>query len=179
MKLLNPYFNLYQALAHSSNTFEQLPAEIRKNLIWAYSWSIPTTEAILKLTEHSPLLEAGAGTGYWAWLCEQAGGQITAFDRNATAAPHWTAVHAGDASWIVRHPDKTLFLCWPPLDDRFAADCLTAYAGQWLFYVGEFRGRTADTAFHEHLEREFTLDSTVQLPCWPGFSDRLHLFRRK
>ena len=79
MQIINPYFELYAALASRP---EALQLDLRKKLIWAYSWAIPSNEVILKIAQHSPLLEVGAGTGYWSWLLRQARADIIATDRD-------------------------------------------------------------------------------------------------
>ena len=45
-----------------------------------YAFAVPTAEAIAVLKRHCPLVEVGAGTGYWASLVRQAGGDVTALD---------------------------------------------------------------------------------------------------
>jgi hypothetical protein len=45
----------------------------RHALVDRYGWAIPTDEAIAALVELSPLVEIGAGRGYWAHLLRQAG----------------------------------------------------------------------------------------------------------
>ena len=63
--LLNPYRDAHRALGANP------PDGVRKPLIWAYAWAIPSDEAIHAIAELGPLLELGAGTGYWAWLLRQ------------------------------------------------------------------------------------------------------------
>src|SRR3954447_23075729 len=43
-----------------------------------YAWAVPNEEAIDVLVEHSPLIEVGAGRGYWARLAAEAGADIIA-----------------------------------------------------------------------------------------------------
>jgi hypothetical protein len=47
-----------------------------------YAWAIPNPEAIATLVQHSPLIEIGAGRGYWAALAAAEGADILAFDPN-------------------------------------------------------------------------------------------------
>lgn len=47
--------------------------------IWSchiYSYATPSIESIDKLVNYAPLVEIGAGTGYWAYLIEQRGKQL-------------------------------------------------------------------------------------------------------
>lgn len=176
MKLLNPYLDLFRALESES---PELQLAVRKKLIWAYSWAIPNDEAIAALLECSPLIEMGAGTGYWSWLLRQAGANVLAYDLNPHAPPHWTSVEQGDESIVPSHSDRTLFLCWPSYQEPMAFQALSQYSGKWVAYVGEMGGRTADDSFHRLLSASFELKREVLIPVWPGFLDRLYLFERR
>src|SRR5688500_10600535 len=108
---LNPYLDLYQILSDQS---PQLQLLARKKLIWAYSWAIPSLEGIHAISQYSPIVELGAGTGYWAWLLSQVGAQVTAFDHEPLQVPRWHSIEQGDESMVHRYSDRALFLCWPP-----------------------------------------------------------------
>lgn len=172
----NPYLELFNELVLADRA---LIESVRKKLIWAYSWAVPSREAIAELVLRQPLVEIGSGTGYWAWLVAQAGGRIIAYDREPLQPPKWIEVIEGEASRVRDHADATLFLCWPPYKDPMAADALAHYHGDTVIYVGEFRGRTADDLFHTRLEADWILERELKIPSWPGFRDALHVFRRK
>jgi hypothetical protein len=178
--LLNPYGDLFVELMNAEIDPPALAA-IRKKLIWAYSWAVPSREAIAEIARHSPLIEIGAGTGYWAWLLAQAGADVLAYDRNAPAPPHWAEVREGGPEVIERWSERSLFLCWPPLDDSLAAGCLARYRGEVVLHVGELGegARTGDSNFQRRLLEEFALEREVALPGWPGYADRLTVWRRK
>jgi len=72
-------------------------------------------------------------------------------------------------------------------------NALRAYKGDTLFYVGEWEGRsgllammsprtqcglTAGRTFQDEIRAAWKLVETVPLPRWPGFCDRLYIFRR-
>jgi hypothetical protein len=183
LPILNPYFELTRTLFSSQIDAASLDAS-RKKLIWAYSWAIPSPEAIEKIdeiTRHSPLLELGAGTGYWGWLLRQAGARINCWDANPGAGPHWSEVEYGTPEMMSELPDlaeRTLLLVWPPLDEPMAEQALEHFTGRRVVLVGEWRGRTGSSAFHDHLEREYALDRTIEIPRWPGFHDSIRIFSR-
>ena len=54
--------------------------EARAGLVRRYGLAIPTDEAIAACVARSPLVEIGAGLGYWASLIAQQGGDIAAYD---------------------------------------------------------------------------------------------------
>jgi hypothetical protein len=176
MKLFNPYLDLFRLI---SELPEDSQLQMRKKLIWAYSWAIPHDEAIERIAQFSPLLELGSGTGYWAWLIAQARGRIQCFDLEPRQPPRWFETQFGDSQIVSQSSEFTLFLCWPPLNTPMASQALAGYRGTHVLYVGEWRGRTADSHFHDQLEREWNLLERIPLPHWPGFSDDLFLFKRK
>src|SRR4051812_25298577 len=113
--ILDPYGDLFRLLMGLRASPEAIDA-IRKKLIWAYSWAVPSPEAVEEIARHSPIIEIGAGTGYWAWLLSQAGSDVVACDANVVAPPHWFAVREGGPGVLSEHSERALFLCWPPLD---------------------------------------------------------------
>lgn len=174
--LLNPYLELFQSLSGAGT---ELQLSIRKKLIWAYSWAIPSTEAVHFIAQYSPLVEIGAGTGYWAWLLEQASARVKTFDIEAGQPPHWHPVQRGGPTSLTEFSDHTLFLCWPSLDSDMAINALNNYSGKHVIYLGEWEGRTADGSFHQALLEGWSLIHEVTIPVWPGYKDKIYLFASK
>ena len=160
----------------------------RRELCARYAWAIPDDPALDALAALGPIVEAGAGSGYWAALLAARGVDVVAYDAVVPGtAPsefgHWLMWHpvrAGGPERLAGHDDRALLLCWPPYDDPFAHDCLRAYTGTTVAYIGEPAGGcTGDDAFHELLERDFTVVETVTIPTWPRMYDRLTVHRRR
>jgi hypothetical protein len=154
-----------------------------------YAWAIPDQEALDILVQHSPLIEIGAGRGYWAALAAAEGADIIAFDPvppNSDGANSWHRqpgtffkVVQADLEIVSRHPDRTLFLCWPPFNSDAALRTLRAYKGQTVIYVGD-EGQVAGTPqFYAELSTDFTRIQVVDIPRWPGINDRLEVWRRR
>lgn len=177
--LLNPYFDIYRALTHLDPS---LQLTLRKKLIWPYAWAIPSDEVIEMIVSFCsgfPVIELGAGSGYWAWLLEQAGLRVAAFDSNAAQPPHWIEVkEVAYLNWQA-HFQHTLFLCWPSLNSNMAIDALRNYLGNRVIYVGEWLGRTADAEFHQQLSQSWTLIHSHPIPNWPGYSDKIYIFDKE
>lgn len=173
--MLNPYLDLFRRMENQSAEFKN---SIRKRLIWAFSWAVPNDEAIQAIAAcGSSIVEVGAGTGYWAWLLGQAGCIVRAFDREPNQPPRWSEIDRGGSEVLRQSDAETLLLCWPPYQDAMAFDCLMAFRGRTVAYVGEgYGGRTGNDAFHAELERTWKLERTVAIPQWPGFHDRLWLY---
>jgi hypothetical protein len=112
-----------------------------------YSWAIPNDDALVEVAKFTPLIEIGAGTGYWAWLLRQLEVDILAFDKNPPGHPlksryhptavTWTEVLSGDESVLDSIDNRTLFLCWPPSNHPMAFNTLSRFRGSTFLFVGE------------------------------------------
>ena len=58
--------------------FEDL--DYRRYWIQKFSYAIPNDEALDLILSYSPIVEMGAGLGYWAYLLDQKGCDIVAYD---------------------------------------------------------------------------------------------------
>lgn len=171
----------------------------RRELAALLAWAIPAEGALDVLARHAPLLECGAGTGYWAALLRARGADVVACDADPPGRPAadtgagtgnryhdtrrrpWTPVGTASAGGAVAaNQDRTLFLCWPPHDDDSASyAALRAYRGDVLLYVGGGPGGPTGTVrFHRELELNWSPAEQVALPTWPGLRDRLVVYRR-
>jgi len=160
--------------------------DVREFLVHRYAWGTPTEEILRKVQASGPIVEMGAGSGYWAWLLRTLSADIVAYD--AFAGPRrnmnvsslsgisWTEVGFGGPEVLTDHSDRTLLLCWPPAGDM-AFRCLDYWKGDVLAYVGD-PSVTADEAFHARLRQEFREISRIRAPSWPGISDYLTVWRR-
>ncbi|KAJ1391800.1 hypothetical protein B484DRAFT_284306 [Ochromonadaceae sp. CCMP2298] len=78
-----------------------------------YAWAIPNERALRILTSFSPLIEIGAGKGYWAALLRLVEVDILAYDKKV-AVDCWTEVLKGGPK-MLQQPEaegRTLFLCY-------------------------------------------------------------------
>jgi len=156
----------------------------RYDLVTSHSWAVPTDEALAAIAKHSPagVVEIGAGTGYWAGLLRGRGVDVVAYDiepyRNSQAAAQWSEVKRGNHMYVMKHPERTLLLCWPPYGQPMAAMALRRYKGNVVIYIGEWRAATADDEFHEMLE-SWDEKEVVSLPQWPGIRDDMYVYYRR
>jgi hypothetical protein len=126
--------------------------EARLHLAWRLSYVLPQQELLELVRRHSPLVELGAGTGYWAYRLRLLGADIVAYDvapvgserenRYHPGAGAWTEVLAGDLDALAKYEDRTLFICWPPAYSALWK-ALRSYRGPTVIYVGDWGGRTA------------------------------------
>jgi hypothetical protein len=152
-----------------------------------YAYVFPSDFTLAMLAGLGPLVELGAGTGYWAHRLRSIGVDIAAFDQapvdgeraNRYHAPTrpWTRVEQGDQTVLSGHADRALFLCWPPVFSSLG-DCLTYYHGNTVACIGDGGYRTAKL---DHLHEAFTKVATVAvlaLDPYPGVRPQLTIWKR-
>ncbi len=132
-----------------------------------YAYVLPSEATLAMLAGLAPLVEIGAGTGYWAHRLRSIGVDIVAFDQapvdgeraNRYHSPTrpWTHLEPGDQTVLPSYPDRALFLCWPPLFSSLG-DCLTYYRGDTVAYIGDGGYRTARL---DHLHEAFIKIATA------------------
>ena len=218
----NPLLELYRDLC----AFDPLAPEddrdaIEERFEWRtclctyFAWAVPTHKALATIRAlEQPVLEIGAGTGYWAWLLATAFGvDILAYDLPDS---HGGQKHrfrhdiVGDGGVEKvssdEHAGRALMLCWPDIvgdsapDDAdrgtFGLDCLRAYRGTTVVYIGELGpevvraakgwgdpfppgGSSASAAFQDELRAGYDLSERVRLPNWPPYNSHLWIWKRK
>lgn len=174
----------------------------RDFLVQKYSWAVPTEEAIRRIAELSPIVDWGAGNGYWAWLLREAGADVDAYSIDPGNNDSCTAIFPNkvndeptvkrldpSGAWTdvkkCKSPTKlrslkaqTLLLVWPPYDDPMAADCLQQFKGEVVVHVGEHRACTADDTFFDMLEKDWEEVDCIEIPSWNGIHDDVWIWRR-
>jgi hypothetical protein len=181
----NPYLELALFLTNASPDEQRLLDldERRRELASLFSRAIPTEPALAVLAKYAPLVECGAGRGYWTALLRARGVDALAYDlapRGGGRQP-WTQVQrAASAAAARRHGERTLVLCWPPYDDDDASyGALRAYRGDVVIHIGERdEGASGSVRFHRELRLNWTLAEELELPYWPRLQDRLMVYRR-
>lgn len=151
-----------------------------------YSFAIPTKKAIRELVALSPVVEMGAGTGYWSMLIGEGGGEVLSFDKylgkvNKYAfTKSYGVVQQGDENTLQGLGGRyCLLLCWPNYNTSFACDCVMAFRGNRLVYIGEGEGGcNANLDFFQLLDKDWTVTKNIDLPQWPGLNDRLSVYQR-
>ncbi len=186
----NLYYYEWKRLVEDEEDLFNFSAYVnRKNLVRKYAWAVPDERALDIITKlNQPIVEMGAGTGYWARLLRDKGVNIITYD---TAPPRrsgnqwghdkqYTNVRRGGPNILVNHSERALFLCWPPYDADMAENCLRQWKGSYLIYVGEgYGGCTANDSFFKIIEDEFDILTQYQIPQWPGVHDELIILKRK
>lgn len=146
-----------------------------------YAYAIPSPETIgwmAQFCSGRPVVEIGAGRGYWAAQMSRAGITVDAYEIDPPDKAHnvsfpqvngqtdvWYPVTGIDAAREAAWSDHVLFLCWPPgWGDTMASDILAQFevaGGDRLIYIGEPKGgKTGNDAFFEALSSHWKLEST-------------------
>jgi hypothetical protein len=185
-------YSWYDRLARSRRLYAKRSDRVDRR--WAlssvYAFAIPTDEALALIASFGPVVEIGAGTGYWAMLLRSRGCDVLAYDELGAAWEGWfpagttyTEVEKGDVDKAAEHADRTLLLVWPPYASTMVLDALTAYreaGGRRLIYVGEPHGGcTGDDGFHEALDADWAETHKLTIPQWLEISDYLAVYERR
>lgn len=163
----------------------------RYGLCTAFAFSICTPGDltwIKQLIGARGIVEIGAGRGYWAYMLEQAGVTVHPYDMHVpgdtsyffNTSGTFTDVHRGDHNAVRDHDSDVLFMSWPSYDEPWAYEALRAYRGDMVIYAGEGDGGcTADDAFHDLLESDWTwLSTSSKHMTWWGIHDTLTAYVR-
>ena len=182
-------------------------ANVQKPLQETYACAIPNDAALDALVDlGKPIVEIGAGSGYWGALLRERGVDIVLYDAQPPTAEgangffgaNFAGVEEGGAEVAAAHPERALLLVWPfsaEFADAFAggaesvaaawdAAALAAYAGDTVVHVGELSTTpgcmvTTSPAFKRKLPAGWELQRTVAIPNWPGAADVLTVWTRR
>jgi hypothetical protein len=178
----NPYLEQFVTLNHRDfDTFMR-----RRDFVQEFAWAVPSDEAIKAIIGQGPVVEIGAGNGYWASLIAQVGGDIVATDIGSEQFKFTKQWHPteklGALSAVEKYgANRALLSVWPCYQQHWATEALLAYQGDTFIYVGESSwGCTGDAELHAIREDETKWKETLclRLPQWDGIHDELIVYKR-
>lgn len=176
----------------------------RREAIARWAFAVPDDEALDLIASYGPVVEIGAGTGYWARMLGERGCDVAAYDLMGEDWERWFPagqygdVKHGGTEMVEKHGDRTLLLVWPYMD-TMAEDALRRYeavGGQRVVYVGEGEGGcTASAEFFtmlvklgmdedehgencQHDKAAWREVESLALPQWDGVNDWLWVYER-
>ena len=92
---------------------------MRRELVKLYAWAVPMPRVLDRFASHSPIVEVGAGGGYWALLLRGLGADVLALDEkpyeNHWVERGWGGVEVGGPDDLKTIEGRALLLCWPPM----------------------------------------------------------------
>lgn len=168
-----------------------------------YAYAVPSPETIhwMKTAcEGRPILEIGAGRGYWAAQLAQAGLTVRAFDSEPPDSAENISFPQADGQrdvWhevqqvrdltkcVEEHADHALLLCWPPgWGNPMAIDTLRAFenvGGETVVFIGQSRGgMNATDEFFDSLSEHWTMTSEdAKFVSWWNLRDVAQKWTRR
>lgn len=169
----------------------------REKFIQKYGFAILWSGAIEAIRPHAPLVEIGAGSGYWTYELQSHGIDCIATDTMEGSYGFFTRDNPDDPErrWnkqyveieklnsveaVRRYPNRNILTVWPDYDAPWAADALDIFTGQTVIYMGEGYGNaTADDRFHIMLEQRFGNQESIPMPHFEYSYDRELLICQK
>lgn len=101
-------------------------------------------------------------------------------DPEYRSAPFFPVIE-GDVNVAARHPDRVLFLCWPPYDQDMGVTALRAFTGDSLVFIGEGSGGcTGDDDLFAVLDEQWNLRAECETHVsWDAIHDGLSYWTRR
>jgi hypothetical protein len=154
---------------------EQASSIVSYDLLARYSEAVPTRSAVDSLRDLGPLIEVGAGAGYWARLLMDIGADVIATDEVQPEAngwyegmTAWTEIQQVDATDAVkRYSERTIFACWPPRGNGYMTRVLRQTSQRTLALITEGRPHIGSDPLYDELEGSWLLTEVVDLPHLP------------
>ena len=160
----------------------------RQGLARRFSYVLPEAHLLEVVRRHSPLVELGAGTGYWTYLLRVMGADVIAYDNTPVSGPRenryhldvspWTDVLQGDLPVLSHHGDRSLFVCWPPTYSALW-EALTFYEGRCVIYVGDHGVRAARLAGLGDAFHRVEVHPAIAMDPAPGRPPELSVWLRR
>jgi hypothetical protein len=176
------HYSEYDFVGFDMNEYDRQKANeaTREDLVKKYAWAVPSPGSLSVIARHGPIVEIGAGNGYWAYLLRAMGVDIVAYDKRVKDQFNpWITVERGGANRVRSHPDRTLFLCWPPYWNNMAYNALRWYRGDKVIYVGEgWGGCTGNDSFFELLGKEWHEIDGISMFQFRGIRDHMAVYER-
>ena len=163
----------------------------RMAAIKEFGFAVLTREVIEVLRSYAPLLEIGAGSGYWAYELNNAEVPCVATDPEPYSCVRtdlealWLPVVRLSADEAIKRygAGRALLAVWPSYNQDWCAAALEqhhAADGQWAIIAHEGVGNCiGNDRMFDVLARDWVSHRIVELPQWSGIRDYLEIFRRR
>ncbi|HNX23509.1 MAG TPA: hypothetical protein PKG60_05645 [Spirochaetota bacterium] len=198
LRLYNPYLENLKKIIDENNNLDveelaSLLLTYRNDFVTDYCFTIPYYDILKKVASYSPIVEIGAGSGYWARCLSKMGADVIAYDSfppgnqspwewykvNSWFDDSWYNIIEGDESVSAGHPDRALFMAWPVPMNPMAYNALVNYknaGGRTLIYIGNPHPESSgDEFFYQLLYRHKEIEN-IDLYSWPGINEKLLIY---
>lgn len=177
--------------SHLGDTMRETRA--REDYIDQFGFAILSMGAVEAIRPYQPLVELGAGSGYWSYELQRFGIDVIATDPfdemfwsfRREKRERWQKLYTSieklnSVEAIRKYPKRVPLIVWPSYDESWAADALDIYTGETVIYFGEGEGNaTADDRFHQLLDTNFADQHYVRMPHFWGCYDRWLIIAKK
>jgi len=171
---------------YRASSYRMYGEPLRGQYSHRFGYGIPCSEAIDHIAELGPLIEVGAGNGFWTYWLRRAGCDVVAADPQA---PDPYTGHAwiddmlieDGVQAVLRNPGRSILMVWPRYDTLWPTHVVHAMrATQVLCYVGEgpFGASAHPSTFAALQARGFTLTRLLSVPNWPMSSGHLAIYAK-
>lgn len=166
---------------------------IGQHLCQKYAWAVPDERTLQIIRHFQPIVEIGAGKGYWAKLLRDRNTDIIAVDKYLCDKT-WTEVIEGDSKILcdASMAGRTLLLCYPDENEPVSVNCLEHYTGEYVIHIGEMIttggtisgppqapfGRTTSSDFQVELATQFHCLLVSPIQAFPFSRDTISIWKR-
>lgn len=178
------YEKVWSSTGGRYNGFDRYMA--RAACVNKYGFAIPTMEALNALLQLGPIIEVGAGSGYWAYELRKLGADIVASDLETDESTKrwktkWTEMEKISAvEAVAKYRDRSLFMCWPSYEEDWSGLALAEYRGDRFALVAEDRlGCVGGRTLWDEIDANWEETRHIHIPQWDGIHDGLSIYRRK
>jgi len=171
--------------------FDGYQLNFRRTFVSRFSFAIPNDEALTIIAGQGPILEIGAGSGYWAYEIAKRGVDIISTDINPVPEggrdegglhfnkSYHPVLKMSALEALAAYQNRSLLIVWPSLNESWAYEAIDAYQGSSIIYVGENEGGCcADDRFFTLLYKRFEPQKRVKIPYWECIYDEMTVFTR-
>lgn len=163
------YYEEYKRVISSGSYKQKTWRGERGELTQKFAWAVPNEECVRYLANESknePIIEIGAGNGYWSYNIQKVGGEIIPIDIK-DYDDSWTDVIIGSHRSLDSSKINKIMLCWPPAKSPMALKTVKSLKPQDVYFVGVKNSSiTGDTEFHEYLSSNFEAVNEINVPSW-------------
>jgi hypothetical protein len=165
-------------------------SDIRDSYVSKFGYAIPNEKALQEIALYGPIVEYGAGTGYWAYRLRKIGVEVIPFD--VKPPNEGNNQYKFRYQWVddINYPQlvanfaytHSLMLCWPCYGKKWATDVVQEYrvsGGKYFIYIGEPKGGCTGTdGLFNEIKKYWSICTIVNIPTWYWLHDKLIIYSR-
>jgi hypothetical protein len=158
------------------------PTQLYRYIARHYSFAVPNPEVLSLVARYSPLIDVGAGNGYWAKRLEMIGADVIAVEPNPHVANPVFPTICVDYTEVSHYPERTLLMVWPTKNHSWGAEAIRLYTGSTVAYIGDPHYAVTGTPMIRQRLEEKGFHCTIDWPLnsWPHFlNDTLQIWEHE